>query len=126
MVAGLPSNSGDRNNVATNLAQINMLENFGINIRDFLINNQVDVSNLNTNNPGQAALAALRQINGGGVGNIAAVMITAKVGPYTKEGDKFDIDISSFSTARNLTGGVLLQSFQKVQMEKFMLLLRDL
>ncbi|NQY81245.1 MAG: flagellar basal body P-ring protein FlgI [Candidatus Caenarcaniphilales bacterium] len=113
LVAGLPSNSGDRNNVATNLAQINMLENFGINIRDFLINNQIDVANLDMKNPGQAALAALRQINGGAVGNVAAVMITAKVGPYSKEGDKFDVDISSFSTARNLTGGVLLQSFLK-------------
>lgn len=113
LVAGLPSNSGDRNNVATNLAQINLLENFGINIRDFLINNQIDVSNLDMKNPGQSALAALKQINGGAVGNVAAVMITAKVGPYSKEGDKFDVDISSFSTARNLTGGVLLQSFLK-------------
>ena len=45
LVAGLPSNSGDRNNIATNLAQINMLENFGINIKDFLVNNQIDVKN---------------------------------------------------------------------------------
>ena len=113
LVAGLPSNSGDRNNVATNLAQINLLENFGINIKDFLVNNQVDVTSLDMRNPGQAAIAALRQINGGAVGNVAAVMITAKVGPYSKEGDKFDVDISSFSTARNLTGGVLLQSLLK-------------
>ena len=77
LVAGLPSNSGDRNNVATNLAQINLLENFGINIKDFLVNNQVDVTSLDMRNPGQAAIAALRQINGGAVGNVAAVMITA-------------------------------------------------
>ena len=51
LVAGLPSNSGDRNSIATNLAQINMLENFGINIKDFLVNNQIDVKNLDTNNP---------------------------------------------------------------------------
>ncbi|MFM7457941.1 MAG: flagellar basal body P-ring protein FlgI [bacterium] len=113
LVAGLPSNSGDRNNIATNLAQINMLENFGVNIKDFLVNNQIDVKNLDTNNPGQSALAALKQLNGGAVGNIAAVMITAKIGPYSKEGDRFDVDISSVSTARNLTGGILLQSLMK-------------
>lgn len=113
LVAGLPSNSGDRNSLASNLAQINMLENFGINIRDFLINNQIDVKNLDTNNPGQSALAALKQLNGGAVGNIAAVMITAKIGPYSKEGDRFDVDISSVATARNLTGGILLQSLLK-------------
>lgn len=113
LVAGLPSNSGDRNNIVTNLAQINMLENFGVNIKDFLVNNQIDVKNLDSNNSGQAALAALKQLNGGAVGNIAAVMITAKIGPYSKEGDRFDVDISSVSTARNLTGGVLLQSLLK-------------
>ena len=113
LVAGLPSNSGDRNSIATNLAQINMLENFGVNIKDFLVNNQIDVKNLDTNNPGQSALAALKQLNGGAVGNIAAVMITAKIGPYSKEGDRFDVDISSVSTARNLTGGILLQSLMK-------------
>ena len=113
LVAGLPSNSGDRNSIATNLAQINMLENFGINIKDFLVNNQIDVKNLDTNTPGQSALAALKQLNGGAVGNIAAVMITAKIGPYSKEGDRFDVDISSVSTARNLTGGILLQSLMK-------------
>ncbi len=113
LVAGLPSNSGDRNSIATNLAQINMLENFGVNIKDFLVNNQIDVKNLDTNNPGQSALAALKQLNGGAVGNLAAVMITAKIGPYSKEGDRFDVDISSVSTARNLTGGILLQSLMK-------------
>ena len=113
LVAGLASNSGDRNSIATNLAQINMLENFGVNIKDFLVNNQIDVKNLDTNNPGQSALAALKQLNGGAVGNIAAVMITAKIGPYSKEGDRFDVDISSVSTARNLTGGILLQSLMK-------------
>jgi flagellar P-ring protein FlgI len=113
LVAGLASNSGDRNSIATNLAQINMLENFGVNIKDFLVNNQIDVKNLDTNNSGQSALAALKQLNGGAVGNIAAVMITAKIGPYSKEGDRFDVDISSVSTARNLTGGILLQSLMK-------------
>jgi flagellar P-ring protein precursor FlgI len=113
IVAGLPSNSGDRNNLATDLAQINMLKNFGIDIKEFLTNNQVDVKNINLANPGQGIVSALRQLNGGGTGNIAAVMITAKVAPYSKEGDKFDIDVSSFGSSRNLAGGVLLQTLLK-------------
>jgi len=113
LVAGLPTNSGDKNSLATNLAQINMLKNFGINIKEFLINNQINVTNLNQNNPGQQVLAALKQLNGGAVGNVAAVMVTAKIGPYSKEGDKFDVDVSSFASSRNLTGGILLQTLLK-------------
>lgn len=113
LVAGLPSNSGDRNNLATDLAQLNMLQNFGIDLKEFLINNQIDVTNIDVTNPGQQIVAQLRQINGGGTGNIAAVMVTARVAPYSKEGDKFDIDVSSFGSARNLAGGVLLQTLLK-------------
>jgi flagellar P-ring protein precursor FlgI len=113
LVAGLPSNSGDKNSLATNLAQLNLLKNFGVNIQEFLINNQVNVNNINMNNPGQVLVSALKQLNGGAVGNVAAVMITAKVGPYSKEGDKFDVDISSFSSSRNLAGGILLQTLLK-------------
>lgn len=113
LVAGLPSNSGDKNSLATNLSQVNMLKNFGVDIKEFLTNNQVNVTNLQGNNPGQQILAALKQLNGGAVGNVAAVMVTAKIGPYNKEGDKFDVDISSFSSSKNLTGGVLLQTLLK-------------
>lgn len=113
LVSGLPSNSGDKNSIATNLAQINMLKNFGIDLKEFLINNQLNVSNININNPGQQILAALKQLNGGAIGNVAAVMVTARVGPYSKEGDNFDVDISSFSSSRNLTGGILLQTLMK-------------
>ncbi|MEY3370115.1 MAG: hypothetical protein RLZZ361_785 [Cyanobacteriota bacterium] len=113
LVSGLPSNSGDKNSLATNLAQLNLLKNFGVNIQEFLINNQVNVNNINMNNPGQVLVSALKQLNGGSVGNVAAVMITAKIGPYSKEGDKFDVDISSFGSSRNLAGGVLLQTLLK-------------
>lgn len=109
LVAGLPSNSGDKNNVATNLAQINMLRNFGVDIKEFLINNQIDVNNIDLTNPGQNVIAALKQLNGGAIGNVAAVTVTAKIGAYSKEGDKFDVGVSSFSSSRNLAGGVLLQ-----------------
>ena len=46
LVTGLPSNSGDKNSLATNLAQLNLLKNFGVNIQEFLINNQVNVNNI--------------------------------------------------------------------------------
>jgi flagellar P-ring protein FlgI len=113
LVAGLPSNSGDMNSLATNLAQINMLKNFGVDIKEFLTNNQINVNNLNINNPGQQILAALKQLNGGAVGNVAAVMVTARIGAYSKEGDKFDVEVSSYATSRNLTGGILLQTLLK-------------
>lgn len=113
LVSGLPSNSGDKNSMATNLAQINMLKNFGINLKEFLINNQINVTNLNSQNIGQRVLSALRQLNGGSVGNVAAVMVTARVKPYSKEGDSFDVDVSSFGSSRNLTGGILLQTMLK-------------
>lgn len=113
LVSGLPSNSGDKNSMSTNLAQINMLKNFGINLKEFLINNQINVNNLNAQNIGQRVLSALRQLNGGSVGNVAAVMVTARVKPYSKEGDSFDVDVSSFGSSRNLTGGILIQTMLK-------------
>ncbi len=113
LVAGLPTNSGDRNNLATNLAQVNMLKNFGIDLKEFLINNQIDTNNIDLANPGQSLIARLRQLNGGSLGNIAAVTITAKVRPYTRTGDKFDVDVSSFASSRTLAGGILLQSHLK-------------
>ena len=51
------------------------------NLKEFLINNQINVTNLNSQNIGQRVLSALRQLNGGSVGNVAAVMVTAKVKP---------------------------------------------
>ena len=113
LVAGLPSNSGDRNSLATNLAQINLLKNFGVDIKEFLVNNQVNVNNIDASSPGQTLIASLKQLNGGSIGNIAAVMVTARVGPFMKEGDAFDVDVSSFSSSRNLSGGVLLQTLLK-------------
>lgn len=113
LVSGLPSNSGDKNSLATNLAQINMLKNFGVDLKEFLINNQINVENLNSQNVGQRVLSALRQLNGGSVGNVAAVMVTARIKPFSKEGDAFDVDVSSFGSSRNLTGGVLIQTMLK-------------
>ena len=42
--------------------------------------------------------------------NVAAVMVTAKQGPFQKRGQKMDIAISSMGDARSLEGGVLLMT----------------
>ena len=40
--------------------------------------------------------------------NVAAVMVTATLPPFAREGDKIDITISSIGDAKSLEGGVLL------------------
>jgi flagellar P-ring protein precursor FlgI len=42
--------------------------------------------------------------------NVAAVMITADVGPFLKAGAKIDINVASMGDAKTLQGGVLLQT----------------
>ena len=58
----------------------NMLENFGVN---------VDPSGLRTR-------------------NVAAVMVTARLDPYSAAGSRLDVTISSLGDASSLQGGVLL------------------
>ncbi|WP_199535441.1 flagellar basal body P-ring protein FlgI [Rhodohalobacter sp. SW132] len=60
----------------------NMLENFGIN---------VDSDRLRTR-------------------NVAAVMVTASVGPYHAPGSEINVTVSSLGDASSLQGGVLLQT----------------
>jgi len=42
--------------------------------------------------------------------NVASVMITAKLPPYARVGDRLDVTISSIGDAKSLEGGILLQS----------------
>ena len=42
--------------------------------------------------------------------NIAAVMLTANIGPFAKPGSKLDVTLSSIGDAKTLQGGVLLQT----------------
>ncbi|MCL1911096.1 MAG: flagellar basal body P-ring protein FlgI [Leptospirales bacterium] len=42
--------------------------------------------------------------------NIAAVLITAKLSPFVRTGDRIDVTVSSIGDAKSLEGGVLLQS----------------
>jgi flagellar P-ring protein precursor FlgI len=42
--------------------------------------------------------------------NIAAVMVTAKLPPFAKQGDKIDVIVSSIGDAKSLVGGTLLMT----------------
>jgi flagellar P-ring protein precursor FlgI len=42
--------------------------------------------------------------------NVAAVMVTADVGPFLRTGSRIDITVASMSDAKTLQGGVLLQT----------------
>ncbi len=42
--------------------------------------------------------------------NVAAVVVTAKLGPFARQGDKFDITVSSIGDAKSLEGGTLLMT----------------
>ncbi len=45
--------------------------------------------------------------------NIAAVLITAKLEPHTRKGDRVDVVVSSIGDAKSLEGGMLIQSSLK-------------
>ncbi len=86
LVTGL-DRTGDRTissrgSVFTVQSIANMLENFGIT---------VDSERLRTR-------------------NVAAVMVTARIGPYHSPGSAIDVTVSSLGDASSLQGGVLLQT----------------
>ncbi|HEX2999139.1 MAG TPA: flagellar basal body P-ring protein FlgI, partial [Armatimonadota bacterium] len=82
LVVGLDS-SGDSNQVTfTPQAVANMLQHFGI---------VVPADQLKTR-------------------NVAAVMVTAELPAFTREGDRMDVLVSSVGDARTLQGGTLLQT----------------
>jgi flagellar P-ring protein precursor FlgI len=82
LVVGL-SGTGDGSSSKATLQGIsNMLANFGV---------QVDPEKLNAN-------------------NVAAVMVTTKIGPFNVTGDPLDVEVSSIARAKSLRGGVLLMT----------------
>lgn len=42
--------------------------------------------------------------------NVAAVMVTATIPPFAKEGDQIDVSVSSLADAKSLQGGMLIQT----------------
>ncbi len=47
------------------------------------------------------------------VKNFAAVMVTANLPPYVKDGDKLDVTVSAIGSSKSLSGGVLYQTLLK-------------
>ncbi|MGR2893014.1 flagellar basal body P-ring protein FlgI [Vibrio vulnificus] len=45
--------------------------------------------------------------------NVAAVMVTAELPPFSKPGQRIDVTVSSIGSAKSLRGGTLLQTFLK-------------
>lgn len=43
-------------------------------------------------------------------GNIAIVTVTTELGPFSREGSRLDVDVSSIGDAKNLQGGTLLMT----------------
>ena len=81
LVVGLNGTGDSLNNSPfTEQSLISMLERLGVNIRG---------KNLNT-------------------GNVAAVMVTSTLPPFTNQGAKIDVNISALGDAKSLQGGTLL------------------
>ncbi len=81
IVVGL-AGSGDGKISETVQAIANMLERYGVN---------VPVDSIKS-------------------GNVAAVMVTADIGPFAKPGSRIDVTVSSIGDAKTLQGGVLMQT----------------
>lgn len=82
IVIGLNGTGDSSRSEATVQSVANMLKNFGV---------QVDIDGIRS-------------------GNIAAVMLTADLPPFTNTGDKIDVTVSSLGDADSLQGGTLLMS----------------
>lgn len=80
LVVGLAGTGDNDTDTVTMQGISNMLSNFGV---------QVDPSRIKA-------------------GNVAAVMVTAKLGPFNVPGDMVDVQVSSIGQARSLRGGTLL------------------
>ncbi len=81
LVVGLNGTGDSLNNSPfTRQSLVSMLERLGVNVRDSNLNNK----------------------------NVAAVMVTATLPPFTNQGARIDVSISSLGDAGSLQGGTLL------------------
>ncbi len=82
LVVGLEGTGDSPKSLFTNQSLANMLERFGINIA------------------GERVKAK----------NVAGVMVTAEVAPFSRAGARFDVIVSSMGDCKTLQGGILLQT----------------
>ena len=82
LIVGLEGTGDSKKTLFTNASVVNMLERLGVT---------VDSEKM-------------------GVKNVAAVMVTAELGPFAREGDRIDVTVSSLGDAKTIEGGILLQT----------------
>ena len=82
LVVGLNGTGDSTQSISTLQSVANMLKNFGVSV----------------------AQGSLKPKN------VAAVMVTATLPPFTREGDNIDVTVSSISDAKSIQGGTLLQT----------------
>ena len=82
LVVGLPGTGDSDDTIQMIQSTVSMLRNFGINI---------NAADLDTD-------------------NVAAVMVTATLPPFVREGDTIDVTVSSMGDAESIQGGTLLQT----------------
>lgn len=82
LVVGLDRTGDSQSSMFTNQSLANMLERFGIAVDGTKVRSR----------------------------NVAAVMVTADVPPFSRTGNRFDVTVSSLGDSKSLSGGVLLQT----------------
>jgi len=92
---------GVRNNQLVGYGVVVGLPGTGDNSRSTQITNQMLLQNLGT---------VIEQSNYIQKGSSAAVLVTATVPPFAKNGDQIDITVSTMADAKSLEGGVLVQT----------------
>lgn len=92
---------GIRDNQVVGYGVVVGLPGTGDNSKSTQQTNQAMLSNLGT---------VVSNANDIKKGNTAAVIVTATVPPFSKNGDKLDVIVSSMADAKSLEGGVLIQT----------------
>ena len=92
---------GVRDNQLVGYGIVVGLKMSGDNSRSTQITNQLMLQNLGT---------VIQQANYIQKGSSAAVMVTATVPPFAKNGDKIDVTVSTMADAKSLEGGVLIMT----------------
>ena len=92
---------GVRNNQLVGYGVVVGLPGTGDNSRSTQITNQMLLQNLGT---------VIEQSNYIQKGSSAAVLVTATVPPFAKNGDQIDLTVSTMADAKSLEGGVLVQT----------------
>ena len=95
---------GVRNNQIIGYGLVVGLPGTGDNSRSTQLTNKMLLMNLGT---------VIEQENYIQKGSSAAVIVTATVPPFAKNGDQIDVTVSTLADAKSLEGGVLVQTILK-------------